>query len=219
MAMPDPRKRVWTDADISEDLVEGYDTVIARLLELDHDPAGNHEPIDLGMTDKARAIFIEFFGENAEEIHGAVDDDYAACLTKIEAYAARLALIIHMIREADGEVESPVIDVIDMTAGVTLARWFAVEASRIYSLFSQDSAEQKAAELVEKIKMMGGSVTVRELMRGSKYRPAKTAKAVLEDLLGRGWATQKLIPAGDQGGRPSMLYTIVEPGSAHVPQP
>ena len=210
MAMPDSRKRAWTDADISEDVVAGYDTVVERLLELRH---LDGKPVDLPMTKEALKTFVKFYSENADRIYDAINDDLASALTKIEGYATRLALIIHMVRLADGEVdECDMIDDGDMAAGVALAGWFAAEAARIYWLFRRDASDQEASELVAKLKTMKDDfVTVRALMRASKYKKSKDARMALDDLVWRGWATMETLPAGEKGGRPTTYYCLVDP--------
>jgi hypothetical protein len=124
-----------------------------------------------------------------------------------------------MVRVADGETDSNVIDAGDMTAGVTMAQWFAGEASRIYDLFHQSGADQESVELWEKLRALGGKVTARDLMRHGKYKTAKPAREALEDLVKRGWATRQVLEPGVKGGRPSTTYTLVKAIDTSMTEP
>ncbi len=74
----------------------------------------------------------------------------AAALNKLEAYTARFAQIHHVVgRVARGDDDLVQVEADSVKAGVTLCRWFAVEARRIYCTLSESAEERDDRRLVE----------------------------------------------------------------------
>lgn len=146
--------------------------------------------------------------------------DIAAAWSKLEGYAARLALVVHLIRVAAGDpdADAEAIDEKSVAAGVTLSRWFGNEASRLYELIGGKGESAEARELrqlVSLVREKGGRITVRDLMRASRrYRPgAKIAESALQMLVQRGvgrWEIQKT------GGRERRDFVLNEPGPSNA---
>lgn|GEM_PF-6363501 len=99
MAMPPVKRRQWNEATVQKSVLNRYDTTITRLMAL---PMGGNvwepEPIGLPMTPKAKALFIEFYNAHNAQQQAGEGGDLAAAWSKLEGYAARLALIIHCVR-------------------------------------------------------------------------------------------------------------------------
>ena len=73
-------------------------------------------------------------------------------LSKIEAIAARLALVIHLVRFAANDptlCDADHVDGESVAAGVTIARWFANEAERVYGVLQEGDEAADRRELVE----------------------------------------------------------------------
>jgi hypothetical protein len=91
----------------------------------------------------------------------------AAAWSKLEEYAARLALVVHFIRWAAGDVaDESRLDLASMNAGIVLAKWFKHEARRVYAMLDESDAERDQRRLVEWIGRKGGTVTAREVQHG-----------------------------------------------------
>ena len=136
-------------------------------------------------------------------------------LAKIEAAAARLALVIHCVRQAAGPNLPHRVDEVSVEAGVVLARWFAREARRVYGELgageAADGAAGDAAEAFRWIESRGGYSTVRDLARGLRRfrnddgKAEKTARRLVAD--GRAiWSTST---PGEAGGRPGDGIKLV----------
>lgn len=243
LAWPDsPRKR-WNDDDIPLAVQRAVENVLERLFSLQMAPpheAGlgldgqSHGPREPGpvvvpLSDEARVLWRTFYDEFAEEQEGVADDEaLAAAFAKLEAYAARFALILeHVAWAASNEKVPPsVVGPTAMRDGIAMARWFAAEARRVYDLLGQDAKTQRRKRLVEWMTAQARPVTPHLLMRGPRtYRGAlATATDDLEDLVQRGLAWRVLV-APEAGGHGSTAYVLratpkpVERGDARSGEP
>jgi hypothetical protein len=207
MAMPPKRKKVWTEAEISVGTEQTYQQLILDLARVPYD--SENGPCTLALAPDAKRAWIEFFNEWGSEQAGA-EGNRAACFGKIEAYAARLALVHHVVTKAIAKQEvATLIPLESMEAGIALARWFAAEASRIYEFLGESQEATVVRGLVDFITLHGGWVTARQLHRSNKsrYPTVAVAEAALEELVVAGLAEWLVAPAGPKGGRPTRrLY-------------
>lgn len=213
MAMPTRKPKIWTERTIEPSLHARVALLFDKLYELRANTdveTGDWEPVIVPMTFDAKAAWICWFRENAEKLNAATGA-LAAAYSKLEAYAARFALVIHFVRWAanDPTLANPdAIDAASIEAGATLARWFRHEAERIYAMFGESDDDRAANELMDWIERRGGSVTVRDVTHGLRaYRgKADDAHEALDGLVkaGRGrWECT----AG--AGRPTERFVAV----------
>ncbi len=212
LAMPPPRPRKWTDAEIPEELEDAIGVVFDRLLtlELHKGEDGEERPVDLPLTPEAKRLWIEFFESHAEEASG-LEGELAAAWSKLEGYAARFALVLHLVRWASGKPEDgDAVDVDSMQAGIVLARWFGVEARRVYAALAESDEERARRQLVEAIGRWGGQTTSRDLAHGlRRFRgQAAAADKALDDLVRRKlgtWTEEK-----PQRGPATRVFRLTE---------
>ena len=215
LAMPPARPKRWTDYELSEQTELVYDHTIERLLQLQHnvDSGGVKLSIGVPFTTEARKLFIEFYDQHGKVQDQTSDDDLAAALAKLEAVAARLALIIYLIRWADDDptLDDPdFIGVADVTAAISITQWFVHETTRIYDLFHDDEIDVEARELLDWVMRQGGDVAPRDLQRHSRtYTTSDSATDALDDLVRRRWGQWKYDETGPTGGRPSRRFLAV----------
>jgi len=138
----------------------------------------------------------------------------AATWSKLEGYAARLALIVHLIRWAAGDPTLGDADVVDersVKAGVGLSTWFGHEARRVYGILGEDPEQREHRRLVEMIQSREGAVTTREVQRSSrKYANAKDAEQALETLVEAGVGVWEDPKPGPAGGRPVRRFVLTQ---------
>lgn len=223
LACPPPRVGGWREDEMDAAAEARWAELIGRLYGLAPKYPTNNladdapgEPIDLALTDAARELFAAWVDElaerRAEQRCGAV----RAARSKIEAYAAKLALIDTLCREPDAQI----VDERAMAAGIGLARWFADEACRVYALLGiggdgGDLAERRRLEaLAELVRDMGGSAT-RSTLRDRRRHYKRDPDAAEADMraaakLGLG---QLDYPAGP--GRPALTFRVHQ----HLPVP
>jgi hypothetical protein len=121
-------------------------------------------------------------------------------LAKAEAWAARLALVFHMIEQA-GAGRGDRIQVDSIEAGVSIARWAAREWRRVFADMQDGAALADDAGLHEWIASHGGTASPRDVRRGlAKYRAPGAAEAGLQRLVRAGKAEWH---ASSTGGRPA----------------
>ena len=60
------------------------------------------QPVLVGLSPKAKKLFTTYYNAHAIE-QAALAGDLSAAWSKLEEYAARLALVIHLVRLAAGD--------------------------------------------------------------------------------------------------------------------
>ncbi len=221
LASPRARRKRWTDAELSEATERMIAELQCRLLAIDcdQDEHGDLAPRVVRLTPSGRAAFVSFFNKHAVQ-QADLQGDLAAAWSKLEGYAARLALVVHLVRRAwfDTSLEDQnAIDAASVEAGVILSRWFAGEAQRVYGLFAETDDERDQRELAEYIAQRGGHVTARELQRGPRqYRKGDTAEAALADLAKQGWGRWQTIASGPAGSHSVRVFILGDGDTSHV---
>jgi hypothetical protein len=213
MAMPPAQAALWTDNVVSDATLNAIDAMFDVLYQLAGTPGSDGEafPADVPLSSDAQAEWIQFQNVHATEQVALADDDDQAAWAKLRGYAARLALVIHCVRQAAGEpVDAWRIDVDSIRAGIGMEGWFRQEAKRVYDLFASDPEESDRDALIGWIERRGGSITVRDLRNDGprKYRAPGAAEATLQDLADLGIG--KLAHRRQVGrGRPgSVVFTV-----------
>jgi hypothetical protein len=210
LAYPPRKAKRWTDAGIEanaeDELVELFESLYDRLQPEFSD--GEPRPALVRLDAEAKEAWVAYYNTHADE---QVDlmGDMAAAWSKLEEYAARLALIIHYVRWAAGDVASErILDVVSMRAGIELANWFKNEARRIYLMLDETDTQRDQRRLVEWIERRGGTVTVREVRQGCRWlKEPGAAEAALEGLAKAGLGTWEHSQAG-QRGQPTRRFRL-----------
>jgi hypothetical protein len=203
LAMPPPRKRRWTEAELADDVAERYEKLLRSLLNLQLANPSKRKPHYLGLSLQAKARWLSFF-EEWSDAQQTAEGEIRAAFSKLEAYATRLALVHHVVTvAASDEGGTPAVREGSMEAGILLAKWFAREAERIYMMLSEGETERDTRRLVEHIQQLGGRVTPRMLQRANcrRWRTSEAARGDLDELVRSGLARWETGAAGPQGGR------------------
>lgn len=223
----------WTDQDVSPEICERMQTLFADLvsLEMGTDENGKPCPVDLQFTLKARKLWVKFYDEHAQE-QVRLNGDMAAAWSKLEGYAARFSLLIHLVRYAANDptlMNSDQIDEDSLAAAIEISRWFGDEASRIYATIGARTETHEQRErrlLIRAIKSVNGGITPRELMRHCRrYRDSVAdAEAALESLVSDNLGFWQDRATTRTGGRPTREIVYREPdrvpsGDQGVPSP
>jgi Protein of unknown function (DUF3987) len=218
LARPPRRAKKWTNADIDPKAQAAVARVFAALYELraGDDPSQPYPVVQL--APEARALWTDFYdSHNAEQ--AALCGDEAAAWSKLEEYAARLALVLHFVRWAARDpslASDAVLDAASMRAGIALTEWFKHEARRVYGMLSETEEDRDTRKLVEWIGRKKRPVSVREVQQG--YRPLKApgaAEAALESLVKAGRGTWCALAPGAKGGRPTRAFVLSAPSAVY----
>jgi hypothetical protein len=213
LAWPPRPVKVWTEVEVAPGVEGAYRGLLDNLLALDFGRDGTGQPIPhaLILSPEAKEAWTRWYGEWARE-QAAAEGELAAALAKLEEAAARFALLHHTVGAVGrGEDDRGPVGVESVEAGVTLARWFAGEARRIYASLSESEEERATRRLVEFVRARGGRTTVKELQRSNsrKYPSAAAAEADLEDLVRDGLARWESRPVTGVGGRPTRDCVLI----------
>lgn len=172
LAMPPAPPKRWTEATVDEDTEAALDFIFDKLLALDFDTdeQGKPRPVYLDLTSEGKLVWIAFYNEHALE-QAELTGDLAAAWSKLEGYAARFALLVHLLRWAadDPALEhKSKVDARSVEAGAVLARWFGAEAKRIYGVLEDDPDTADLRRTLNLIRRKGGAITVRELEKSDR---------------------------------------------------
>jgi hypothetical protein len=127
LAMPPGSRRVWTEAELPEELVERYQGLLRTLLNLPLADERKRQPHVVGLSAPAKQLWIAFYNEWGGKQFEAEGEQRAA-YAKIEAYAPRLMLLHHIVAHTASAADDlrPITEA-SAQAGIELARWFAAE--------------------------------------------------------------------------------------------
>jgi hypothetical protein len=210
LAMPPRVRKRWTEATVDQGVIRPVERLVGRLLALDFGTDANDSPapIDLNLTPEGKAEWIGFYDEHNEK-QEALMGPLASAYAKLEGGAARLALVVQLVRWAADAAEGGAIDGDSMRAGIALARWFRYEAERVYAALAENREGRDRRRLVEWIERKGGRVSVRDLQQGRRdIATAEAAEAALNDLATAGLGSWEAIPTTPHGGRPSRVFQL-----------
>ena len=218
LTMPPRRAKQWTETDIDP----GAEAKIVELFDNLYNlkPARNSEgeprPAILTMRSSGKRTWVRFYNEHNQQQVDLIGD-LAAAWSKLEGYTARLALVHHLVRYVAQDTRNPVIeeankiDEVSVQAGITLSRWFAAEARRVYARLDEDQDAQIRRGWVENIERRGGAVTVRDWRRSRSHPTTQDAEAELVELVTFGLGRLEVTSPGSKGGRPSKQFVLNQP--------
>ncbi len=211
LAWPPRHPKQWTETEISQRLEAAIAEIFDRLFTMQppRDDQDELHPTIVPLTASGKIAWIAFYNEHARE-HAELTGDLSAAWSKLEGYAARLALVVHSIRLATDDPtleDAAAIDSSSIAAGVALSRWFGHEARRVYAMLGESEDDRDHRRLVELLERKGRSTSVRDWQRARSHRTADDAEAELKALEAAGYGC--LRPAQQTGrGRPSKVFTL-----------
>ncbi len=216
-----PRKaKQWTEADIDP----GAEAELVRLFDQLYELAGtvsddgDARPVLVRLSSDAKTAWKAYY--NAHNVEQAdLTGDMAAAWSKLEEYAARLALVIHFVRWAANDpnlADADIVDAAGMNAGIALAKWFKHEALRVYAMLDESDTERDERRLLDWIGRKGGPVTAREVQQGCRWlKDPGAAETALDELAKTGRGSWQNSPPTTKGGRPARVFVPSTPSRVY----
>jgi hypothetical protein len=204
-AFPEAVPSRWTDASVTEATMAVYTQILEGLWQLDAASGPivgpGLRPGVMMLTADGRAAFVCAVNALYAQL---ADPDLPAHLrgpyAKLEGYAARLALMLHLCRLVAGEADHEAVDARSVTAATALIEYFQAHMNRVYTRLWSTWADQRAETTLRWIQAHGRVCTVRDLQR---YRVAGITRAsqaekLVRDLvdLGQGELRERQLPSG-----------------------
>ncbi len=215
LAQPPVKKRQWSDVGLPASITRPWGQAIEQLFTLRnrHDSEnGNLTPPYVTLEREALELFKRFVNRRGDELHAERDEALRAACGKLEGGAGRMALTIHFLRWANGEVPNDQIYTLDaesMRAGITLSDWHLAEAAKVYKDLAVKRLQSQEGDLVNWLQSQGGGATAWELHSSRKgtFKTTKAAEAALNQLVEAGlgkWVTVQ----NPKGGRRRQTFRL-----------
>ena len=214
-ALPPRRPKVWTEAEVDPFIEAEVGAVFDRLFEFEpaKDDDGNPKPVEISLSVGGKAAWVEFYNQHGRE-QAALSGDLAAAWSKLEGYAARLALVVHCVRTAAGDasISGGLVDNRSVDVGVALSRWFCAETKRVYTMFGftrQNAAPVSKPDLLLRMLEETGKMTVRDIQQKSKrkFSGADEIKNILDNLVDEGRVIREYENKGETPGPQKCWYS------------
>ena len=216
LTYPPRQPKQWRDDEIPQAMENQWSDVVRELFAFQHDQDadGRSKPALIRLSDDARGLYRDYVNATGLEQAG-LTGDLSAAWSKLEESAARLALVIHCIRQASGETVDPwLCDADSMRDGITLANWFKDETQRVYQLLTESQDSRYLRQVAEWIQQRGGTVRARDLVSGRRdIESTEQADELLQRLVENHFGSWRTVAPTERGGRPTrelMLFAGVE---------
>jgi hypothetical protein len=190
------RQRRWSWSGLAPETEQIWEDVVSRLyaLEIDRDEHDAPVPVVLDLAPEARQAWEAWYNAHAAE---AEAPDFPEALigpwSKLVAYAVRLALILHLLRTACDETDSPEVDSESLGRAFRLVRYFKSHARVVYARLRQPEKARQVGHAIEWIRRHGGRCNPTHLARANVAGIEKRseAEAMMKELEDRGYGRRE----------------------------
>lgn len=201
--MPPQRQKRWTDCDLDPETRDMAIDIMCKLAELTPQREGDHyiSPVTVTFTREAKDRWVQFYDElnvRLAESSGLL----SALLAKLEAYVARVALVLHCARIASCELpasEEMWVDRETLERAIAIGEWAEHGARRIVAHLNASDAQLALWRRYEAIRRFGGRTTVREWRRRRSLPTSDDARRELAALVEAGLARWETRDPGTVG--------------------
>lgn len=167
----------WSDVEVPEELTEAWAAVVGRLYTLQPRIVSDAPaPVHVPFTDAGRSVFRDLYNAHvSEQSGGSAVERFAGSYSKFEAYAARFALVLALVRcyaeTEPGEAPPEQVDACDVVGAGRLLAYFKNHLEGVFGVLDAGPDATKVESLVTWMRDSGKtSYTVREVQRSRSYR-------------------------------------------------
>jgi hypothetical protein len=196
-SFPDPvPHRRWSWQGVAPQTVQAWREVVGRLFDLGmgQDESGRPAAVVLDLAPEAMPLWAGWYDRHAAE---AEAPDFPEALvgpwSKLTAYAARLALVVHLLRGASGEAVGEEVDPESLRRALRLVAYFGSHARAVYARFRQTGKARQARTAIAWIRAHGGQVRPTDLARNNVagVERKSEAEALMKELEDRGYGRRE----------------------------
>jgi hypothetical protein len=188
MTFPPRQPKRWRDDELSQQTETAYSDLVNGLFELKPDGLNDEQwPATLTLSNDAKELYKAYVNRTGSE-QAAMHGHLASQWSKLEETPARLAIIIHCVRQVtSGVADHWEIDELTMQSAINLAEWFKNETLRIGRLLSEPDDVRQMRHLANWIHSHGGTITARDLCRNRRdIQTTEQAESLLIQLVATG---------------------------------
>jgi hypothetical protein len=219
-AFPAPRPAVKEDwRCVSEEAAEAWRATLAALWALDGEPDedGGKRPHYVHLTADGRRGWERFTGDLADAMNADTFPDFLrGPWSKFKGYGARLALILHCLRRAAGEVKREDVDGESMGRAAALVRYFQSQARKVYAALDRDPEVEDARRVLQWVRREKRCEFKRwevfnDVKNLERFRLVEDLDRPLRRLVRHNYIRRRLADKRDGPGRPSDSIFEVNP--------
>jgi hypothetical protein len=206
---PDPTPLQWVEEGIDLTTREEYFQVVEQLAKLPMPIIPGDDGGAVSFTPEAREQFAEFATANYAEMDKG-PPHLRGPWSKLTSYCARLALIVHLTREACGETDSREVDELSVLAAEVLIDYFKSHARKVYRRLKADPLEKTLSAAVDWIKKRpGNEASARDVYSNNVAgcRSSEDARSLFCCLEKAGWG-QVEENRPPNGGRATIVFKL-----------
>jgi len=122
---------LWNESYVTQEQKNQYEQLLGTLYALEEDMAGG-APATVELSPEAKRRWAPFHDDQKQKADREPEGPARAARFKGITHAARLALIFHECRVADGDRQQGPIDGPTMDDALTVAQWCTRETIRVY---------------------------------------------------------------------------------------
>jgi hypothetical protein len=209
---PVPLRR-WDWSGLTSAIRQIWADIVNRLYDLEMDIGEDGEPTArvLELAPEARPIWATWYDRHNEEMAEAhFPDVLAGPWSKLIAYAARLALIVHLLRAACQEPVGPDVDAESLRRALRLIDYFKSHTRAVYARLHQTAQFDRVRRSIAWIRRNGGECHATHLARNNVAGIEKTseAEAVMKELEDRGYGWRETRKAANNR---NVVWFIAKP--------
>jgi hypothetical protein len=184
--------RRWSWEGLSSETRDEWHDVVARLYDLPMgvDAAGRPAAKVVDLAPEARPLWQDWYDRHQQELEA---DDFPDVLkgpwSKLAAYAARFALILHLLRWACGEEVGEEVDAESLARAFELVAYFKSHARAVYARLRCDKQGRRVEQAIAWVRRNGGSCIPTDLARNGVAGVAgkSDALAIMKQMEDRGY--------------------------------
>ena len=213
LAYPPRSTKRWSEVEADPDIEKLMEALIRDLCNVcpfSTSVDSSVEPQILELTPEAKKVWIDYYNRHAKE-QKLLDGDLAAAWSKLEEYAARLALILHLTHVSHSNPAPDAhryVDDVSMRDAINLTEWFKHEIRRVYAMLSESPEEKDDRKLLHWLRKTNKPVTAREVQRSCRWlKESGKAEESLRRLVKKGSVSQQQSNAGERG-QPTRYYQL-----------